>query len=445
MQVLEEFFPLRRHKIVTGSARMEMLMQEPLGRAALRIPCLLVVGTNGKGTVSLLLEHLLLKAQMRVGVYSSPHFIDPLERIRTCGKMVDTATASWARDQVVGWVEKYLPDATFFEITTAVALLCFESSQLDFCIIEAGLGGRLDSTNALAPVLTVLTSVGLDHVQLLGSTLDSIAYEKAMASRRNRPLVTGFLEGEAWIGVKKALTRTGAYVAETASLNETAAFSETDNLNPRRRNAVTALGVLSTLRDLVCRHSTLPKLKRFTPALAKILGKDQREALLDELTGIALPGRFDLRVWRNKVLILDNAHNAAATRALMRQYQESEFGMETATKKYVLIFGALLDKDYKESFRILASNSCGGAVLLFEHENGLQRHHADNLIAEHAKLHPENVEACASFTTITLADLETWLSSQNCSGICPILITGSFALVGQVMKELQIMPSPAGT
>jgi dihydrofolate synthase/folylpolyglutamate synthase len=443
MQVLEEFFPLRRHKIVPGAARMEMLMQEPIGRAALRVPCLLVVGTNGKGTVSLLLEHMLLKAQLRVGVYSSPHFIDPLERIRICGQMVDAPTASRARDQVIGWVEKYLPDATFFEITTAIALLCFESSQLDFCIIEAGLGGRLDSTNALAPVMTVLTSVGLDHVELLGSTLDSIAYEKAIASRRNCPLVTGFLEHDAWKGVKNALTRTGAYLVETSKLavnglhsrSPSVSLSETDQLNPRRRNAVTATGALSTLLELITKYPTIPKLQRFAPAIAEILDNRQRDALLEELTGINLPGRFDLRVWRNNVLILDNAHNAAATRALMRQYQESEFGMGAEPKKYMLIFGALLDKDYEESFRILASKSCGGAVLLFEHENGLQRHHADKLIAGQAKIQAE-----AAFTAISLADLRTWLNSQNSSVSCPILITGSFALVGQVMKELQIMP-----
>jgi dihydrofolate synthase/folylpolyglutamate synthase len=444
MQVLEEFFPLRRHKIVPGAARMEMLMQEPTGRAALRIPCLLVVGTNGKGTVSLLLEHLLLKAQLRVGVYSSPHFIDPLERIRICGQMVDVPTASQARDQVLGWVEKYLPDATFFEITTAIALLCFESSQLDFCIIEAGLGGRLDSTNALAPAMTVLTSVGLDHIELLGPTLDSIAYEKAMATRRNCPLVTGFLEHDAWKGVKKALTRTGAYLVETTELavnglrnnNPSVSLSETDQLNPRRRNAVTAIGALSTLLELVSKYPTIPKLQRFAPAIAKILDNRQRDALLEALTVINLPGRFDLRIWRNNVLILDNAHNAAATRALMRQYQESEFGMGAAPTKFLLIFGALLDKDYEESFRILASNSCGGAVLLFEHENGLQRHHADILIADLAKTRTD-----AAFTPITLADLQTWLNSQNSSGSCPILITGSFALVGQVMKELQIKPA----
>lgn len=417
---------------------MEMLMQEPLGRAALRLPCLLVVGTNGKGTVSLLLEHLLTRAQLRVGVYSSPHFVDPLERIRIAGNMVDAATACWARDQVVPWVEKYLPDATFFEITTAISLLCFGASNLDFCIIEAGLGGRLDSTNALAPVLTVLTSVGLDHVELLGPTPRSIAFEKAMATRRNCPLVTGFLESEAWIGVEEATARTGAYVVPTVakpshSLSGNIPRNDVDPLNPRMRNAVTATMALKTLIERISNVPTLAKLHKFVPALADIVDTGKQHELLDELSNLKLPGRFDLRIWRNKILILDNAHNAAATRALMRQYDESEFASGSVPKKFLLVFGALQSKDYEDSFGILASKSCGGAVLLFEHEDGLQQQQADQLVAQRKK-----AGAIGHFKTLTLAELPGWLESQSSAESCPILITGSFALVGQVMKELQL-------
>lgn len=148
-----------------------------------------VAGTNGKGSISHTLAAILQSAGYRTGLYTSPHILDFRERIRIDGKPV-------SRNFVIDFVERYRDffeplNPSFFEVTTAMALKYFSESKVDIAVIEVGLGGRLDCTNIISPDLSIITNIGLDHVNLLGNTLPEIAAEKAGIIKPGTPVVIG--------------------------------------------------------------------------------------------------------------------------------------------------------------------------------------------------------------------------------------------------------------
>ncbi|HLG39104.1 MAG TPA: folylpolyglutamate synthase/dihydrofolate synthase family protein [Chitinophagaceae bacterium] len=148
-----------------------------------------ITGTNGKGSVSHMLAGIFQTAGYKTGLYTSPHLKDFRERIRVDGKMID-------KEFVVSFTEKISPliaeiKPSFFEITVAMAFDYFTEQKVDIAIIETGLGGRLDSTNVISPELSVITSIGMDHMNILGDTLEKIAIEKAGIIKRDVPVVVG--------------------------------------------------------------------------------------------------------------------------------------------------------------------------------------------------------------------------------------------------------------
>ena len=148
-----------------------------------------IAGTNGKGSVSHMLAAILQTAGYKTGLYTSPHLKDFRERIRINGKMI-------AENEVIRFVEEFKKDfdiikPSFFEWTVGLAFHYFANEKVDIAVIETGLGGRLDSTNVITPLLSIITNIGLDHVQLLGDTLEKIAVEKAGIIKPNVPVVIG--------------------------------------------------------------------------------------------------------------------------------------------------------------------------------------------------------------------------------------------------------------
>ncbi len=154
-----------------------------------KFPSLHIAGTNGKGSVSSTLASVLQSAGYKVGLFTSPHLVDFRERIRINGLCV-------SRDFVIDFVEKLCPlierySPSFFEITTLMAFYYFATEKVDIAVVEVGLGGRLDATNILSPLLSVITNISRDHTQFLGSTLSDIAFEKAGIIKRQTPIVIG--------------------------------------------------------------------------------------------------------------------------------------------------------------------------------------------------------------------------------------------------------------
>ena len=160
-----------------------------LGQPQEYLPTIHIAGTNGKGSTSHMLASIFQAAGKKTGLYTSPHYVDFRERIKINGEMI-------SQKEVIQFVERYndqwkVIEPSFFEITVAMAFDHFRNQKVDIAIIETGLGGRLDSTNIIQPMLSVITNIGFDHTQFLGNTLEQIAFEKAGIIKSKTPAIIG--------------------------------------------------------------------------------------------------------------------------------------------------------------------------------------------------------------------------------------------------------------
>ena len=188
-QILQRLLSLQPGKIDLGLDRVSQAIRECCAVIPFRV--VLIGGTNGKGSTGAFLEQIALSSGFRTGLYTSPHLESIRERFRIGGKWVSPVEFEEGVDQVFAWMEQTGTKLTFFEAMTVVAVIVFAKADVQIGIFEVGLGGRLDATNALEPDVSVLTNVGLDHMEWLGDDLHQIAWEKGGITRPHIPLVTG--------------------------------------------------------------------------------------------------------------------------------------------------------------------------------------------------------------------------------------------------------------
>ena len=291
-------------------------LSEAFGAPHSRLRCVHVAGTNGKGSTSHTLAAILQKSGYRVGLFTSPHILDFRERIRVNGCMISD------RD-VTDFVERYRAmdltvEPSFFELTTVMAFDYFQRQDVDVAVIEVGLGGRLDSTNIIRPLLSVITNISLDHTSLLGSTLVEIAGEKGGIIKKGIPVVIGEAEGD----VKKTFLNIAAekdspVVCGSAEIISAAVEDEMMVYDTRsfgtergaltgdyqKANAGTVLEAVKTLRassDLVIPDSAV---------------REGFESVV-ELTGLA--GRW-MKLSDSPLTVCDTGHNPGGWEYLSRQ------------------------------------------------------------------------------------------------------------------------------
>lgn len=306
-----------------------------------RIPCIHVAGTNGKGSVSALLDAALRASGIRVGLYTSPHLHRFVERIQIDGVPLDEDTATSLADEIVASIDRgTLPSLTFFEAVTLLAWRAFEHHGVELAVMEVGLGGRLDATTVCAPDITVITRIAFDHTDRLGATLDAIAREKAGILKPGVPCVLGpDLTHHANPEARKAIEAIAQHVC--APLFDTMPYTVTD-------------GILS----LPWRASTLalrPSLAGpwqagnvATAARALELLADRRPAITAETVCVGFANaRWPARMERVGPVLFDVAHNPDGARALADALHGERVG--------ALVFGASRDKDYPAMLDILAT------------------------------------------------------------------------------------------
>jgi len=186
-----------------------------LGNPQDHYPSVHVAGTNGKGTTCQMLAAVYQTAGYRTGLYTSPHLLDVRERFRINAKQIDDESllAFFRENEALIAGEKL----TFFELTTVIAFWYFSNEQVDIAILETGLGGRLDATNVVTPLVSVITSIGMDHADILGDSIEKIAAEKAGIIKTGRPVITGNLKEEARNVIRKAAEEKGSEWIEAES------------------------------------------------------------------------------------------------------------------------------------------------------------------------------------------------------------------------------------
>ncbi|BCY28241.1 bifunctional folylpolyglutamate synthase/dihydrofolate synthase [Flavobacterium okayamense] len=280
-----------------------------------------VAGTNGKGSVSSMLASILQEAGYKVGLFTSPHFKDFRERIKINGNEI--------KEQfVVDFVEKNKDffDAnslSFFEMTTGMAFSYFAKEKVDVAIIEVGLGGRLDSTNVIDPLVSVITNIGFDHKQFLGNTLGRIAYEKAGIIKHRTPVVVGetIEETKTVFRTIAKLNSSELHIAENINFPDYKCELKGDY---QKKNLKTVLTVVSLLQV----HFSISK-------------KDVERGLLNVSKNTGLKGRWQV-LNEKPFVVCDTAHNEHGLRLVLEQL----VGLKYNTLHIVL--GVVNDKDLDE-------------------------------------------------------------------------------------------------
>jgi dihydrofolate synthase/folylpolyglutamate synthase len=300
-----------------------------------------VAGTNGKGSTCALIESGLRAAGFRTGLYTSPHLLEPTERIRIDGEPVSPGEFTKAFDRVHEVAEALIDrgeiDAhpSYFETVTAMALLLFRDAGVEITVLETGLGGRLDATNIAEPELCVITPVDFDHEKFLGTSVESIAGEKAGILKPGVPLVLAPQRVEADRVIRQRAGELAVEVIEVPEADSVEAYP--------RFSRIRAQGL-----DLECRlagrHQVVNALTAAT-ALRK-LGVMQ-DATAEGIRSARWPGRLE-RLRAHPEVIADGAHNPAGARALAEYVSEFYSHAEP-----ILIFGAMRDKALEEMAGIL--------------------------------------------------------------------------------------------
>ncbi len=391
-----------QHQIELGLARVQKIAQ----RADLHLlpgKKILIAGTNGKGTTARTLEQLCRVQGLSVGVYSSPHLLQFNERLRING--VDVSDSLWC--EAFSFIEQLRGDIelTYFEFTTLASFYLLKQQQPDICLIEVGLGGRLDATNIIEPDLSILTTVDLDHQDYLGPDRESIGREKAGVFRTGKPAVIGETDIP-----QSVLKYSQDIAAKPLCINKDYQYSVTQTSFSWRgvQNRFDALPLTSVpLQNIATALTALE-------ALAVLPSQQQAAKVLAELS---LPGRMQ---WLSKTpgILLDVAHNPQSAGYLAAQLQ---FIKERYDRVHLLV-GMLKDKDIQQSLAPF-------------HQLADQWHLVDLPGARGAQASMLVAQLPAQSSSCCYADLESGyqkaLSSMQPNDL--LVIFGSFVTVSSVL------------
>lgn len=343
-ETINYLYGLQKHGIKLALSNTLKLMRL-LGDPHLRFRSVHVAGTNGKGSTAAFIASMLRTAGYRVGLYTSPHLVSFTERIRinnapiTEAKVVELAQR--VRDGYLAAAEEtFLP--TFFEVTTAIAFAYFAEENVDIAVIETGMGGRFDSTNVIAPLVSVITNIDLEHKEFLGTTLEQIAFEKAGIIKPCVPVVTGTVQPE----VVNVIERQAA--AGNAPVYRLSRHFLPMNITPGNGRTFDYQGLDSAYPGLRIAMLGVYQVDNACLALAAIECLRRAGISLDEhavrhgLENARWEGRLE-RVANRPDIFLDGAHNPASAKKLAGAIGE----LKPSYRRTILIIGILGDKDYQ--------------------------------------------------------------------------------------------------
>ncbi|MCI9843747.1 bifunctional folylpolyglutamate synthase/dihydrofolate synthase [Flavobacterium pectinovorum] len=296
------------------------LLTAHLGNPQNSLKCIHVAGTNGKGSTSHMLASVLQEAGYKVGLYTSPHLKDFRERIKINGKEI-------SEDFVIEFIAKHKDffeanDMSFFEMSVGLAFDYFATEEVDIAIIEVGLGGRLDATNIITPLISVITNIGLDHTQFLGNTLEAIAGEKAGIIKPNVPVVIGEYtpETQPVFLAKAEENQTDIYFASDLIAEVFLSDLIGDYQFYNKKTVQQTIQILNEITNF------------------KVSDESLKSGLLHVVKNTGLQGRWQ-QLGENPKIICDTAHNKHGVTVVMNQLQNEKY------EKLHIVLGVVNDKD----------------------------------------------------------------------------------------------------
>jgi dihydrofolate synthase/folylpolyglutamate synthase len=409
---LQKLFSLHTFGIKLGLENTIKFLKH-LGDPQIQLKTIHVAGSNGKGSTSSFLASILQESGYRTGLYTSPHFVRFNERIVINGKQIDDEyVAEFVSDN-----EKFIDEyqLTFFEVTTAMAFKYFFEKETDICTIETGLGGRLDATNVLNPLAILITSISLEHTNVLGNTIAEIASEKAAIIKNGVNVFAGILKEESkeiisqrCIDTNSRLFSLESYISEDGenvelSLGPDKIF----NINPPLRGkyqkynaALAGLTLFNTFPDL--------KIDQFYKGINNVV------------VNTGLQGRFEY-FHKSPDVIFDSAHNPEGIENFL-----SEFNMNSNSySNKIILFGAMRDKSIADMLKMLADTFDVLYISQIQYERAAS---LEELSAECQKLNINchQVKNPAEFVT----DFKT-SPNHEC-----LVVLGSMYLLGEIKQVL---------
>ncbi|MBN2414780.1 bifunctional folylpolyglutamate synthase/dihydrofolate synthase [bacterium] len=343
----EEFLFSRSAKgMKLGLENIHRLMQL-LNHPEQGLPAVHIAGTNGKGSTAAIMESVLRAAGYKTGLFTSPHLVSMRERIKVSGVKIPEKRMLALLNRILPAIEE--AESSFFEILTAMSLLHFREEQTDIAVMETGLGGRLDATRVVEPVVTMITTISHDHTGILGRTLTAIVREKAGILKENVPCVTGITSG---VVLKELLASAAPLSVPVISARDRLRLSAvTQDISGTVFDARTGGAHYRGLHlGLLGRHQTA------NAGLALLAVDALREqgwrideaAVRSGLNETRWPGRLQL-IPGTPALLIDSAHNEKGTRTLVQALDDL-----FKTRRKLLVFGVLRDKQYRSMLAMLA-------------------------------------------------------------------------------------------
>lgn len=332
--------------IMPGLERIKILL-ERLGNPEKSLRCIHVAGTNGKGTVCSFLASVLKEAGYKTGLYTSPYIVDFRERIRVDGEMISEKDLDDVTEKVKNEIEKLRAEdvvITEFEAVTAAAFLYYKTVGCDFVVLETGLGGRFDATNVIErPLASVITSISLDHIKILGNTVSEIAYEKCGIIKNGCPVVTNSAQLPDVVKVIREQSEMRNSALSVADVGSVRVLDETikgSNIFYSGRSVFVPFPGKHQTENCITALTVVDLLKEQGIAISE-------KAIREGISKTRNPARCEV-VSEKPLVILDGCHNEDSAKALCSVIEK-----HLQNKKITAVMGMMQDKDIDKVLMLL--------------------------------------------------------------------------------------------
>lgn len=437
--------PFAHFGVRLGLEAIQALL-ENLGNPQEQVPIVHVAGTNGKGSVCAYVASIVQAAGYRVGRYTSPHLVDWTERICVDGEPIAPEALAALLQRITVVARSQTPVPTQFEIMTAAAFLHFAQQEVDLAVVEVGLGGRLDSTNVCdQPLVSVITSIGYDHCQVLGHTLAEIAWEKAGILKAECPAVIGPLPPEANAVVYRRAATLGCSTVYPEMPRQLAngwleyRGIEEYEFEPHLDEVEAAedpdeIGLVHMLTAVRYRVPLPGAVQQQNSALAIAVAQVLREqgweipdeAVVDGIAKTRWPGRLQWVQWRDRRLLVDGAHNPPSAEVL-RAFVDEQVAQGTFSAPIHWVLGMLANKDHQGILQALLRP--GDRLYVVPVPDHLTAD-PDKLVSLAQSLCPDLAAGSA------YADVETALAAATGVPDQSVVLCGSLYLVGRFLGQV---------
>ena len=425
--------PRKRFGVHLGLERIEKLLAN-LGNPHHQVPIIHVAGTNGKGSVCAYLSSVLTQAGYTTGRYTSPHLIDWVERICLNERQISSDELGNLLIEVQQAINPQEESPTQFEVFTAAAWLYFARQKVDVAVVEVGLGGRLDATNVCAkPLVTIVTSIGRDHLQQLGSTVTAIAKEKAGILKVECPVVIGQLPLEAEQVVREYASELQCPIVKPEPAKEDGdgfAYVSLETLDKTNSQ----LPITKLIKYSLPLKGEIQLVNSALAIAALQIIQQQgwqisEKAIVEGIAKTKHAGRMQWVTWGGRKLLLDGAHNPGAAAAL-RNYVDTQVVQSDSSEVTVTwVMGMLSTKEHDRVFQtLLRANDRLHLVPVPEHSSA-----SEHELAELAKNICPGLSLCE-----THSDLSTALSTAFSSDSNLVVLCGSLYLIGNFLQNQRL-------